>query len=120
MKYFHGGAPGLKVGDLLRPAISLGKEHGRSPNQPNYSPHRVYLTRARWYADLFAHMGDGDVYEVRPVGRAVPDPDARGSFTCSCATVTAVLAQHPVELPEQARALRRGALRRPGAVALGL
>ena len=74
MRYFHGGVPGLNVGDAIRPAISLGKEHGRSPNQPNYSPHRVYLTRVRWYADLFAYFGEG---EVKPVGRAILDPDAR-------------------------------------------
>ncbi len=108
MRYFHGGVPGLKVSDAIRPAISLGKEHGRSPNQPNYSPHRVYLTRVRWYADLFAYFGEGDVYEVKPVGRAILDPDARGSFSCSCATVTAVVARYPVALPEQAQSLRRG------------
>jgi hypothetical protein len=116
VRYFHGGVPGLKVGDTIRPAISLGKEHGRSPNQPNYSPHRVYLTRIRWYADLFAHFSDGDVYEVRPVGRAVPDPDARGSFSCSCATVVAVTARGPVALPAQARELRRGMARRSAEV----
>lgn len=102
MRYFHGGAPGLKVGDLVRPAIALGKEHPASPNQPGYSPRRVYVTRVRWYADLFAYLGDGDVYEVRPVGRAVPDSDARGSFSCSCAVVTAILGQHPVALPAEA------------------
>jgi hypothetical protein len=53
-------------------------------------------------------VGDGDVYEVRPVGRAMPDPDARGSFSCSCATVIAVAARYPVALPTEAQLLRRG------------
>jgi hypothetical protein len=104
MTYFHGGAPGLKVGDLIRPAISLGIDHPRTPNQPRYSPRRVYITRTRWYAELFA-SGKGDLYEVKPVGRALPDLDANDSFTCSCAEIVAVLATHPVPMPEQARRL---------------
>lgn len=105
MRYFHGGAPGLKVGDLVRPAISLGITKARTPNQPRYSPRRVYITRLRWYAELFANGARGDVYEVRPVGRPLPDLDARGSFTCSCAEVVAVLARHPVPMPQQAAVL---------------
>jgi len=102
MKYFHGGAPGLQPGDLIRPAISLGITKVRTPNQPRYTPRRVYITRLRWYAQLFANGAKGDLYEVRPVGRALPDLDARGSFTCSCAEVVAVLAQHPVAMPQEA------------------
>lgn len=101
--YFHGGAPGLKPGDLIRPAISLGIVKTKTPNQPRYNPRRVYITRLRWYAELFANGQQGDVYEVRPVGRAHPDPDARGSFCCSCAEIVAVAARHPVPMPEQAR-----------------
>lgn len=111
-RYFHGGAHGLQPGDLIRPAISLGIEHVRTPNQPRYNPRRVYITRLRWYAELFANGHQGDVYEVRPVGRALPDLDARGSFHCSCAEVVAVLATHPVPMPEQARGLLSAAQRR--------
>ena len=105
MTYFHGGAPGLNAGDLIRPAVSLGITKVRTPNQPRYTPRRVYITRLRWYAELFANGSRGDVYEVRPVGRALPDLDARGSFTCSCAEVVAVLARHPVPMPQKAAAL---------------
>jgi hypothetical protein len=111
MRYFHGGARGLQPGDLIRPAISLGIEKTKTPNQPRYNPHRVYITRLRWYAELFANGHQGDVYEVQPVGRALPDLDAKGSFQCSCAEVVAVLAEHPVPMPEQARALLPSAQR---------
>jgi hypothetical protein len=103
--YFHGGVPGLQVGDLIRPAISLGIARVRTPNQPRYNPRRVYITRLRWYADLFANGHQGDVYEVRPVGRPLPDLDARHSFTCPCAEIVAVLARHPVPMPQEAAVL---------------
>lgn len=100
---YHGGIGGLGVGEVIRPAISVGKAHPPSPNQPGYNPHRVYLTGIAWYAELFAHLRDGDVYQVRPLGRLIRDPDARGSFACSAAMVVAVIARHPVRLPAIAR-----------------
>lgn len=103
--YFHGGVAGLQPGELIRPAISLGIERARTPNQPRYNPRRVYITRIRWYAELFANGHHGDVYEVRPIGRAIRDLDAKGSFSCSCAEITAVLATHPVPMPQQAARL---------------
>lgn len=102
MTYFHGGAAGLEIGDLIRPAISLGIRRVRTPNQPRYNPRRVYVTELRWYAELFANGHQGDVYEVQSVGRVLPDPDARHSYHCSCAEVVAVLARHPVPMPPQA------------------
>jgi hypothetical protein len=105
VRYFHGGYPGLGPGDLIRPAISLGIEKTKTPNQSRYNPRRVYVTTTRWYAELFASGSSGDVYEVKPVGRAIPDLDAKGSFHCSCAEVVAVLAEHPVPMPERARGL---------------
>jgi hypothetical protein len=105
VRYFHGGVPGLKPGDLIRPAISLGIHKVKTPNQPRYSPRRVYITRLRWYAELFANGAKGDVYEVKPVGRALRDLDAKSSFHCSCAEVVAVVAEHPVPMPERARVL---------------
>ena len=110
--YFHGGTAGLNVGDLVRPAVSLGISHSRTLNQPRYTPRRVYITRIRWYAELFANSHRGDVYEVRPVGHALPDLDARGSFHCPCAEVVAVVARHPVPMPAEAgRILPMGATR---------
>ncbi|MFB7461242.1 hypothetical protein [Streptomyces sp. NPDC056188] len=112
MRYFHGGVRGLKPGDLVRPAISLGIEKTKTPNQPRYNRRRVYVTTLRWYAELFANGSRGDVYEVRPVGRALPDLDAKGSFHCSCAEVIAIVAQHPVPMPERARSLLPAVQRR--------
>lgn len=111
MKYFHGGARGLQPGDLIRPAISLGIVRTKTPNQPRYNPRRVYITTIRWYAELFASGAGGDLYEVKPVGRALDDLDAKGSFHCSCAEVVAVLAEHPVPMPERARQLLPAAQR---------
>lgn len=95
--FFHGGPAGLGVGDLIRPAIALGKEHGRSAHQPHYNPHRVYVTQRREYAIFFAINHGGPVYEVAPIGRMLVDRDARGSFHCSAAQIVAV---HPVRQAE--------------------
>jgi hypothetical protein len=103
--FFHGGPSGLNPGDLIRPAISLGISKVRTPNQPRYNPRRVYITQLRWYAELFANGQRGDVYEVRPVGRVLPDLDARHSFHCSCAEVVAVTLRHPVPMPAEAARL---------------
>lgn len=89
--FFHGGAAGLEVGDLIRPAISIGREHPHTANQPHYNPHRVYVTQRRDYAQFFATANGGTVYEVAPIGRLLVDQDARGSFHCSAAQVVAVL-----------------------------
>jgi hypothetical protein len=105
-RLFHGGAAGLNVGDHIHPAAAVGKQHPPSRNQPHYNPHRVYITGLRWYAELFAHLGRGDVYRVRPLGVTLPDRDAHGSYTCQTAVITHVVARHPVDLPERANILR--------------
>lgn len=92
---FHGGPAGLEVGDLIRPAVSLGLEHSRSAHQPHYNPHRVYVTQRRDYAAFFATHHSGLIYEVVPIGRLLVDQDARGSFHCSAAQVVAI---HPPTL----------------------
>ena len=97
---YHGGPAGLKVGDLIRPAISLGIQRGeRSIHQPHYNPHRVYVTQRREYAQVFAQIHGGLVYEVLPIGRLLVDVDARGSFHCSAAQIVAVHQISPVTVP---------------------
>lgn len=91
--FFHGGPAGLGIGDLIRPAISLGLEHERSLHQPHYNPHRVYVTQNREYAAMFATNRGGPIYEVAPIGRLLVDADARGSFHCSAAQIVAI---HPL------------------------
>lgn len=109
--FFHGGAAGLEVGDLIRPAISLGLEHERSANQPHYNPHRVYVTQRRDYAQFFATSKRGSVYEVAPIGRLLVDQDARGSFHCSAAQIVAVLPPHVEPVTDVITSFIRGGRR---------
>lgn len=109
---YHGGPAGLAIGDLIRPAISTNKAHEPGRHQPHYNPRRVYVTQLVAYAQIFADMFDGLVYEVRPVGRLLADQDARGSFTCSAAEIVAI--HDP--LPE----VQEFILNRAGDIARGL
>lgn len=87
----------------MLPAAVVFPERGdaRGKHQPNWSPHRVYVTQLRWYAQLFAAVSGGDLYEVKPHAPKV-DVDAYGSFWCPYARVVAVAARGPVEMPEEA------------------
>lgn len=80
MRLFHGGIPGLRVGDLIEPGherkvhegcawcaarADLPPEHDGLPGIPD----RVYLTPERIYARYYASLyGRGDLYQVEPVG----------------------------------------------------
>ena len=110
-RFFHGGVPGLKPGDKILPANETGmttlgeveyeyglragvREHG------GWRPDKVYVgtaTVALLYAGLWTlspmRDGEGQLYEVRPVGQLTADP--AGTFTwwgrqawlCASATV---------------------------------
>lgn len=106
---YHGGPAGLSVGDLIRPAVSIGRAHARSAHQPHYNPHRVYVTQRRDYAEVFATVNDGLVYEVLPIGRLLVDPDARGSFHCSAAQIVAVHERQSITVPNPGRLISKGA-----------
>lgn len=81
--YFHGGVPGLQVGDLLTGGHSRDDRHpgckmcearkraatlgGMDP--PSSHPDHVYLTTDRLYARFHASLyGRGDLYIAQPVG----------------------------------------------------
>lgn len=85
-RYWHGGKPDLRVGDLVRPgdsrklhdgcpfcearaagnAVVIG---GETIDGPTAHPDRVYLTTDRDYARFYASLyGRGDLYRVEPVG----------------------------------------------------
>lgn len=79
MKLWHGGAPGLKVGDELLPPdetqfewTSLAINEGVGLANPNYRTDRVYATSDRALAEAFAaywtrepkRKGGGWVYRV--------------------------------------------------------
>lgn len=92
--YYHGGVPGLKVGDMILPSCETG-----APSTADYGAaivcrrDRVYVSTVFQDALVFAAMhqsGDGRIYEVEPVGELVPDNDClqRGhSFECERARV---------------------------------
>lgn len=90
--YFHGGAPGLSVGDLLLPRDALPEWRGAAvgyaasqfdasaePGQGEY----VYVTRlvdvaasfAARFMDRIGGARPGDVYEVELIGKPSVDPD---------------------------------------------
>lgn len=100
-RLFHGGAPGLKPGDLIQPGpphvvdgcpVCQARARGESYTVPGFGvidpptgrPDRVYLTSdreyARWYASKFPR---GDLYVVEPVGDA--EPSTEDPFPSWCA-----------------------------------
>lgn len=80
MRLFHGGAPGLRPGDLIEPGHGRKVHDGctwcaaRAELPPERDglpalPDRVYLTPLRWYARYYASLyGRGDLYQVEPLG----------------------------------------------------
>jgi hypothetical protein len=101
VRFFHGGHPGLKPGDLILPPATTGT--GRTlaeySEQLAGSGHvrrdRVYLTTGRDVAKVYAAFyPDGALYEVEPDGEMVPDPDCTVpgvSFECPAARVLRVI-----------------------------
>lgn len=96
--WFHGGVPGLNVGDLLLSPDESGTTNRLSASTPADAQHGtrtdvVYLARhqdhARAYAALYP---DGALYEAEPIGPTEPDPDAPDlAVMCRSARVTAVV-----------------------------
>ncbi|MDX3575932.1 hypothetical protein [Streptomyces sp. FL07-04A] len=82
-RYFHGGYPGLKPGDLILPPDQTGTEHRLSATSaelgaPAHATRTdvVYLTTGRDIAKVYAAFyPDGALYEVQPDGDLHPDPD---------------------------------------------
>ena len=81
-RYWHGGMPGLKVGDRILPPCESGTERRLIDSLPYAPPDDVarddvvYLSTDRNVAKGYAaYYPDGALYEVRPVGELEPDPD---------------------------------------------
>ncbi|MBC9819707.1 hypothetical protein [Terrabacter sp. MAHUQ-38] len=101
-KYWHGGPPGLRPGDTIRPAASL-PTLPLPYTMPNYptDPTKVYVTTDRTLARAYAAKAihplgiSGDLYNVRPRGDLEHDPDYRDDvtscFTCSSAKIISVV-----------------------------
>ncbi len=80
---WHGGVPGLRIGDLLEPGHSRDDRHPGCPwcearargegfrgmDPPASHPRHVYLTTDREYARYHASLyGRGDLYLAEPIG----------------------------------------------------
>lgn len=98
-RYWHGGAPGLRVGSVLRPADQLAPDVRRLGLAGDNS--KVFVTTdtrlARYYASSLRAAGLhgwGTLYNVQPRGPLVPDPDLAGfnvSWACESAKIVAVV-----------------------------
>lgn len=120
-RLWHGGAPGLRVGDLLLPgnsrrihegcAFCAARENGGTVAgiDPPSAKRAVYVTSDKGYARYYASLwGYGDLYIVEPVGPAEVSPeDHFPSWTTEAARVVAVY-QRAIQLTwTQRRALFR-------------
>jgi hypothetical protein len=80
VRLFHGGAPGLRQGDLIEPGHDRRSHDGcqwcaaraqlpAALDGNAEHPDRVYLTPDREYARYYASLyGRGDLYQVEPTG----------------------------------------------------
>lgn len=91
---YHGGPPGLKVGQSILPAKVTGARSTAAYGAEGVcDPSKVYVTPDARAAAMFASMhpsGDGRVYKVETVGEVTYDPDCseRGlSYVCEAAVI---------------------------------
>lgn len=116
MRLFHGGAPSLRVGDLIEPGHDRRVHEGCTwcasrPELPAERdglprrPDRVYLTTERWYAQYYASLfGRGDLYQVEPIGDLERSTeDNVESWTAPAARIIAVLDRAVLLTPSQRR-----------------
>lgn len=125
VRFFHGGIPGLRVGDLLEPGHDRrthdnckwceARAHGGAylgMDGPSRRTDRIYFTTHRLYAKHYASLwGRGDLYRVEPVGDVERSTeDTIETFTAPAARVAAVL-DRAVQLthPERRRLQRHWA-----------
>jgi rifampin ADP-ribosylating transferase len=119
--YFHGGAPGLRVGGyLLPPAVSGQQVTTHRANAALGAPgiargDRVYVTTERDFAYVFAALyplqRGGWVYQVEPEGVVEPDPDCNTpglSWECERARIVRVWKVSGFKLSKVRRAAGRG------------
>lgn len=114
---YHGGVPGLTLGDVLRPPTQTGvKAASDYMPDPREAAHvrrdRVYITSDLHAARFFAAARDGDVYVVLPSSPVEDDPDYLTepcrSWMCPSAVVVGVVERGVCFHPEAARALQEG------------
>ncbi|MCP9205542.1 hypothetical protein [Streptomyces cucumeris] len=107
MSYFHGGIPGLSIGDRLLPPDRTGTERRLSSfaadlGGPAHALRTdlVYLTTERQVARAYAAFyPDGALYQVLPESPVDPDPDcAEPGLSWQCPAAVVVTVVDPVVL----------------------
>lgn len=91
---YHGGPPGLKVGQRILPARVTGVRSTAEYGAAGIcDPNKVYVTTDPLAAAIFASMhpsGDGRVYKVETIGAVTHDPDCNEdglSYVCEAARI---------------------------------
>jgi hypothetical protein len=122
VRYFHGGAPGLRVGEMIEPQpLSEGRhlldgcptcearKAGQQLPTDDLDPDLIYVTTDRDYARIYAAGYPlGALYVVEPIGELAPSPDPVPSWGCAAAIVSGVYdACVRLSPGETRRALRR-------------
>lgn len=111
--YWHGGHPGLEVGDYILPPSETNTTHTLLEYGSIGRRDRVYLTTEFAGALFFAcvHPDGGHVYEVEPEGELADDPDWFGtsgvSVECQRARIVRVIVPTRTQLVEGKRAVKR-------------
>lgn len=122
-RYWHGGAPGLKPGDLITPRPQGDTSHlvdgcptcearkaGHQLAEDDNNPSWVYVTTDREYARLYAAgYPRGDLYRVEPIGELhdrTGDHDPVPSWGVESARVLVVYDAVVNLTPKQARQMR--------------
>jgi hypothetical protein len=77
MPWFHGGVPGLSIGDEIRPPTETGFDTLRKYRERDTEAcARVFVTREPGLAASYAASFPlGDVYQVEPERPLLDDPD---------------------------------------------
>lgn len=118
-RFWHGGAPGLRPGELLLPqpgrklhdgcAFCEARSKGLTIGgiDPPSAKVAVYVTQNRSYARFYASLyGRGDLYLVEPIGPVEKtQEDHIASWTCEGARVKAVYERGVLLTPGQRRRL---------------
>lgn len=126
MRYFHGGVPGLRPGDLITPhpprsldgcPVCTARAQGLTAtldgqpiDPPTGRPDRVYITTDRDYGRFYASLTwYGDLYTVQPVGEMEPSTEEPFPTWCTPAARVVSVYDRAVQLTDgqRRRLLRR-------------
>jgi len=126
MRYWHGGPPGLKPGDVITPRDADDTAHlvdgcptceARRAGTPlpddDNDPNLVYVTTNREYARIYAAgYPRGGLYRVEPEGplTSTGDSDAVESWGCRAARVLTVYDAVVIPRPTDLRRWQRMAV----------